>query len=150
MHKRIAATAALAMLAGCEGGGAPAEQNNLAEANAAAAAPAPASAEDRAALARLLPDYPGATQVRRSDGAGGAAGGVSGSLAFRTGDPTYQVARFYADVARGEGFTVDGEPGESLMVTMTANREGGGLVSLSATRIGPNTEVQIMASTGTR
>lgn len=134
----LLATAALAVSA-CNQT-APEVANNTAapEANAAVEA-APA---DPAALAALLPPYPGAQQVR-----GEPAGG---SLAFQTADPPRQVAAFYADVARREGFTAETPDNNGMLVNMMATREGGGLVSVTATRVGGVTQVQIMAAVGTR
>lgn len=135
----LVATAALAASA-CNQT-APEVTNNssaAAEANAAVAA----SPADPAALAALLPPYPGGQQVR------GEA--VGGSLAFQTADPPRQVAAFYADIARREGFTVDTPDNNGMLVNMVATREGGGLVNLTATRVGGVTQVQIMAAAGAR
>ncbi|MBX3560867.1 MAG: hypothetical protein KF780_03545 [Sphingomonas sp.] len=141
----IIAAATLLTLAGCErGGNAPAAAANaLAETDADEAAASPA---DPALLAALLPSYPGARQVR--DGRG--EGAVSGSLAFATPDPPRRVAEFYADAAHRAGFVVDIPETTGLLVTMAANNEDGGLVSLTATRVGDVTEVQIMAAAGGR
>lgn len=135
----LAATAALTLLAGCGGTPAPVE-NNIVETNAAAAPAAP-SAEDQAALAALVPAYTGASEVR------GAFG--TSSVAFRTDDPANRVAQHYADIARAQGFTVDLPPTDNMLAQMNATRPGGGLISLTATRVGDHTEVQIMAAPGT-
>lgn len=136
----LAATAALLLLAGCGGTPAPVENNVAAETNAAAAPAAP-SPEEQAALAALVPAYAGASEVR------GAFG--SSSVAFRTGDPANRVAGYYADIARAQGFTVDLPPTDNMLAQMNATRPGGGLISLTATRVGDHTEVQIMAAPGT-
>lgn len=135
----VAATALLA-LAGCESG-APVAEN---QANAAVeinAAEAPAAA-DPAALRELLPLYPGATQVR--DGRDG------GSLAFATADPTRPVIDFYAAATRRAGFAVEEHPPMGIALSMTGTRDGGDLVTVTASRVGNVTEVQAMAALGPR
>lgn len=143
MRARILIAANLLTIAACDGAAPDAVASNAAEANSAdtsANVVATARPVDRAALAALLPPYPGAQQVR-----GGSEGG---SLAFQTADPPRQVASFYADVARREGFTVDIPETDGMLVNMVATRDGGGLVNVTATRAGGITQVQIMAAAG--
>ncbi len=143
----VATAAALLALAGCEGG-TPAPKGNAAapaaEANAVAdAAPDPAN---EASLRALLPPYPGATRVR--DGLGG--GGTSGSFAFATSDPTRPVIDFYAAAARRAGYAVEVHEPVGIALSMTATNAEGALANVTASRVGQVTEVQAMASLGTR
>ncbi len=146
MRIRIAGAAALLALAGCEGG-APAPDGDAVANEAAAAAngtDAGASSVDPAASAALLPDYPGADQVRDGRGTGGGA-----SLAFRSRDAPRRIVEFYADVARRAGLAAEISPPDGvMMVSLRATDGEGGLVSLTATRVGDVTEVQAMAAVG--
>lgn len=135
--RNVIIVAALA-LAACQGGAPEAQENNAAEANAAEANAATPSPEQQAALAALVPAYAGASEVR------GAFG--SNTVAFRTSDAPRQVADFYAAAARAQGFDVQIPEGAVMLVTMNATGQRGGLVSLTATRVGDNTEVQLMAA----
>lgn len=139
---RTGILAAALALAACQGAAPEAQENNVAEANAAEANVAAPSPEQQAALAALVPAYAGASEVR------GAFG--SNSVAFRTGDPPRRVADFYAAAAREQGFETQIPEGAAMLVTMNATGPGGGLVSLSATRVGDRTEVQLMAAPGRR
>ena len=144
MRIRIAGAAALLVLAGCEGGAPAPDGDAVANGAAAANGTDAAPAVDPAASAALLPDYPGADQVRDGRGTGGGA-----SLAFRSRDAPRRIVEFYADVARRAGLAAEISPPDGvMMVSLRASDGEGGLVSLTATRVGDVTEVQAMAAVG--
>lgn len=146
----LAGTALLA-LAGC--GGAPEASNNSAGANVTANAAEPtnaaASADAEAAFAALVPPYPGAQQVQTGSAAGT---GVGGSMTFRTPDPAAQVVDFYAGAAERAGFNIEDRTnlGGGMAVSMTARRGASDLITVSASRVGDITQVQIMAAAAAR
>jgi hypothetical protein len=151
MRIGILAATALLMLAGCNGG----EEagNNSAGTNEAANAVEPvdaaAAAEAQAAFDALVPPYPGAQQVQT----GGTAGtGVGGSVTFRTPDSAPQVVDFYSGAAERAGFNVEDRTnlGGGMAVSMTARRGASDLITVSASRVGDITQVQIMAAAATR
>jgi hypothetical protein len=143
----IAAVIAALPLAGCDrGADAPRVNEMEAAADIDAVGEAASDGAAEAALRELLPLYPGARQVR--DGLGG--GGTGGSLAFATPDPTRPVIDFYAAAARRAGFEVDIHSPVGIALSMTATGANGGLVNVTASRVGAVTEVQAMASLGAR
>lgn len=153
MRIGILTGAALLALAGCGSGEAPQAGNDAPAANEAANASEPAdpaaAAEARAAFETLVPPYPGAQQVQT----GGAAGaGVGGSMTFRTPDPASQVVDFYAGAAERAGFNVEDRTnlGGGMAVSMTARRGASDLITVSASRVGDITQVQIMAAAAAR
>lgn len=151
MRIGIMAAAALLTLAGCNSGeeaGDNAAGTNEA-ANAAEPMNAAATAEAQAAFEALIPPYPGAQQVQT----GGTAGpGVGGSVTFRTPDPAGQVVDFYAGAAERAGFNVEDRTnlGGGMAVSMTARRGASDLITVSASRVGDVTQVQIMAAAAAR
>ncbi|MDQ8758036.1 hypothetical protein RCO27_17555 [Sphingosinicella sp. LHD-64] len=137
----------LLALAACNSG-APETGNAAASSAANAAEPVNAvAASDGSAVLDIVPAYPNAEQVQ----SGGAAGGRGGFMAFRTADPPVEVADFYARAAEQAGFTIEDRTNLNRMtVGMTARRGASDMITVSATRVGNVTQVQLMASAAGR
>jgi hypothetical protein len=149
--RMIMSGAALLALAGC---GQPAATPESGEAGASAQggfATADGKGEARTGAAALtglpegIPPYPGADTSAAVQIAGDAAEGEGRVIAFRTTDPPPQVVAFYAGAAERAGFRIEDRRDMGPGATLTAERDNGDVLSVSANGMASGTQVQIVA-----
>lgn len=154
MRQIVMAGAALLALAGCNSRTEEAPADNGAnvagersDGNGAEDAGEAARAPTNGALLEGIPTYPNV----EGDGvrmAGTSAQGNGGLQTFRTRDSAGRVAQFYADAAERAGFTIANRTDMGHTSGVTARGSRGELLNVTATRVGPVTEVQIIAARG--
>jgi hypothetical protein len=149
--RRMMSGAALLALAGC-GQPAAAPEGGTAEAPAQGNFATPdGKGEVRAGAAAVtglpegIPPYPGADTSASIQISGDAAEGEGRVIAFRTTDPPPQVVAFYADAAERAGFRIQDRRDMGPSAMLTAGRDNGDVLTVSATGMPSGTQVQIVA-----
>ncbi|HEV2818647.1 MAG TPA: hypothetical protein VGW40_15665 [Allosphingosinicella sp.] len=100
------------------------------------------------AIAAGIPAYPGATVAGTVDVTGASAEGTGHVVAFTTADPPAQVIGFYRQAAEAAGYRVAQQMNMGPTAMLTAARGESEGVTVTATRAGGTTQVQLVVGQG--